>query len=80
MKKANKSLTFKERVKAPTPTIFKKIRNVGLLLGGIGTALLTAPITLPIAITSVAGYLVTAGLVASAIAQTTVEERPIKGK
>lgn len=75
MKKEIKTLTLKERLIAPTPILFKKIRKVGLILGGIGAALLTAPITLPVVLTSIAGYLVTAGLVASAIAQTTVPEQ-----
>ena len=63
-----------ERVKAPTPQFFKKIRTIGLTLGAIGGALLTAPITLPATVISIAGYLATAGLVASAISSTAVDD------
>ena len=57
-----------DRMKSPTPKFFKKIRTIGLTLGAIGGAILTAPITLPATIISIAGYLATAGIVASAIA------------
>ncbi|WP_207420213.1 hypothetical protein [Desertivirga brevis] len=60
------------RLKSPTPPFFKKVRNVGLILSALGSALLSAPISLPVAITTVAGYLVTAGLVASAVSSTAV--------
>ncbi|HWV74080.1 MAG TPA: hypothetical protein VN040_20320 [Pseudosphingobacterium sp.] len=56
-----------ERIKSPTPKFFKKIRTIGLALGAIGGALLTAPITLPATIVTIAGYLATAGIVASAV-------------
>jgi len=63
-----------ERIKSPTPTFFKKIRTIGLTLGAIGGALLAAPITLPATVISIAGYLATAGLVASAISSTAVDD------
>ena len=56
------------RIKSPTPKFFKKIRTIGLTIGAIGGAILTAPITLPAAVISIAGYLATAGIAASAIA------------
>lgn len=63
-----------ERIKSPTPTFFKKIRTIGLTLGAVGGAILTAPITLPATVISIAGYLATAGLVASAISSTAVDD------
>lgn len=69
-----KTLTLNERLAAPTPSFFKKIRNIGLTLGAIGGALLTAPVTLPAAVVTIAGYLVAAGLVASAVSVTAVED------
>jgi ABC-type xylose transport system permease subunit len=63
-----------ERIKSPTPKFFKKIRTIGLTLGAIGGALLAAPITLPATVISIAGYLATAGLVASAISSTAVDD------
>ncbi|WP_207532961.1 hypothetical protein [Desertivirga arenae] len=65
---------LKTRIKAPTPPFFRKVRSLGILLGAIGTAVLSAPIALPAAITTVAGYLVTAGLVATAVSSTAVEK------
>lgn len=62
-----------ERVKAPTPKFFKKVRNVGLILAAVSGTLLTAPIALPALVVQVAGYLAVASSVACAISQTAVE-------
>lgn len=64
-----------ERIKAPTPRFFRIIRNVGLVLGAAGTTILTAGAALPVVVTTVAGYMVTAGAVAAAVSQTTVDWR-----
>lgn len=73
MKRQNKQPGLAERIKSPTPRFFKKIRNVGLLLGAVGGALLTAPVALPAAVIAAAGYLATAGMVASAVSSVVVE-------
>jgi len=65
---------IKERIQSPTPKFFKTIRSIGLALGAIGGALLTAPITLPATVVTLAGYLATAGIVASAIATAAKED------
>ncbi|MDX3912740.1 MULTISPECIES: hypothetical protein [Olivibacter] len=65
-----------ERIKSPTPKFFKKIRTIGLTLGAIGGALLAAPIALPATVTTIAGYLATAGIVASAVSSVTKEDKP----
>lgn len=62
------------RVKAPTPKFFKTIRTIGITLAAVGGAVIAAPVTLPTAIISVAGYLIVAGGVLSAVSQVTVEE------
>ena len=62
-----------ERVKSPTPTFFKKIRNIGLALVAIGTTVATAPVALPAVVIKVAGYLAIAGGVAGSVSQTAVE-------
>uniref|UniRef100_F4C8U2 Uncharacterized protein n=1 Tax=Sphingobacterium sp. (strain 21) TaxID=743722 RepID=F4C8U2_SPHS2 len=64
-----------ERIKSPTPKFFKKIRTIGLALGAVGGALLTAPITLPATVVTIAGYLATAGIVASAISSVAKEDK-----
>ena len=62
-----------ERIKAPTPKFFKTVRAIGLVLAAAGGAILASPITLPIALTAVAGYLIVAGSVATAVSQAAVE-------
>tara|TARA_R110001592_G_scaffold68626_2_gene210351 strand:- start:42799 stop:43014 length:216 start_codon:yes stop_codon:yes gene_type:complete len=63
-----------ERAKAPTPPFFKKLRNVGLALAATGGALLTAPIALPAAAITLAGYVTVAGGVLSAVSQVTKDD------
>ena len=60
-----------KRAKAPTPKFFKVLPNVGLALAAVGGTILAAPIALPVAITTLGGYLVVAGSVASAVSQVT---------
>ena len=61
-----------ERIQEPTPKFFKKIRNIGLVLTAISGVIATAPISLPVVLVTVAGYLAVAGGIASAISQTAV--------
>ena len=58
---------------APTSKFFRIIRNVGLCLAAAGGAIIVAPVSLPIGIVTVAGYLTVAGSVMTAVAQATVE-------
>jgi hypothetical protein len=62
-----------ERVQAPTPSFFKKLRNIGLILATIATSIAAAPIALPALVVQIAGYLAVAGGIASAVSQTAVE-------
>ncbi len=62
-----------ERLKGLTPRFFRRIRTAGLILTGISGALLTAPVALPAAIVTAAGYLTLAGAVAGALSQTAVK-------
>ena len=63
-----------KRAKAPTPKFFKVLRNIGLVLAAVGGTILAAPIALPVAITSVAGYLTLAGGVVLAVSQLTTAD------
>ncbi|MBS1489087.1 MAG: hypothetical protein OJF59_000633 [Cytophagales bacterium] len=67
-----------ERMKAPTPKFFRVLRNIGLLLAATGGALLAAPVALPTAVVTVAGYLTVAGGVMTAVSQSTVDGEPDK--
>ena len=60
-----------KRVKAPTPKFFKVLRNIGLALAAVGGTILTAPIALPVIVSSIGGYLAVAGGILSAVSQIT---------
>jgi uncharacterized membrane protein YeiH len=61
-----------ERVKAPTPKFFRILRSVGLALLAISGSIIAAPVALPVAVVTVAGYVAVAGGVISAVSQMTV--------
>ncbi len=64
-----------QRVSAPTPSFFKKLRNIGLALVAISAAIITSPIVLPAAVVTVAEYIAVAGSVVGAVSQfTTVND------
>lgn len=65
--------TIHERVKSKTPRFFRKIRNIGLVLGAVSVGILTAPIALPAVLITAAGYIGLAGTVASAVSQCAKE-------
>ena len=60
-----------KRAKAPTPKFFKVLRNIGLVLAAVGGTILSAPVTLPVVLVSIAGYIAVAGGVISAVSQLT---------
>jgi len=64
---------LKERWESKTPSFWKKVQKVGLVAGAIGGVLIAAPIALPVTLVTLGGYLVTAGGVAAALSQLTVE-------
>jgi uncharacterized membrane protein HdeD (DUF308 family) len=63
-----------ERVKAPTPKFFRILRSIGMALLAISGSIIAAPVALPIAVVSVAGYAALAGGVISVISQITVDD------
>jgi hypothetical protein len=64
-----------ERAAAPTPKFFKTMRNIGLVLAAISTAIVTAPVALPAALITIAGYAAVGGAVLSAVSQVTITDR-----
>ncbi|WP_099171446.1 hypothetical protein, partial [Flavobacterium psychrophilum] len=58
-----------KRVKSPTPKFFKVLRNIGLVLAGVGGTILAAPVALPGIVVTVGGYVALAGGVLSAVSQ-----------
>lgn len=71
-------MDIKERVNSPTPKIFKKLRNIGLIMAAVGGTILTAPVSLPALVSSIGGYIAVAGGVLSSVSQITVEDKSVK--
>ena len=65
-----------ERYQKPTPRFFRILRTVGISLASGGAALLAAPVALPAALISLAGYAVVAGTVVTAVSQAVVADAP----
>ena len=63
-----------KRAKAPTSKFFKVLRNIGLVIATVGGTILAAPISLPVVVTTIGGYLAVAGGVVSAVSQLTTEK------
>jgi hypothetical protein len=66
-------MKLNERIQSPTPSFFKKVRTVGLILAAISGTIIAAPVSLPAVVIQVATYLAVAGSVATAVSQTAVE-------
>ena len=65
--------TVIKRMNQKTPRFFKKVRTIGLTLGAIGASIIAAPVAFPAILIKIAGYLITAGLVAGGVSQTAVK-------
>lgn len=63
-----------DRLKQPTPTFFRKLRNIGIALAATGGAIIAAPISLPALVITIATYLTVAGTVATAVSQAVVSD------
>ena len=62
-----------ERAKLPTPKFFRVLRSIGLAILAISGSVIAAPVALPVAIVTVAGYAAVVGGVISAVSQITVD-------
>jgi len=60
-----------DRITSPTGSFWKKVRNIMLGVGTISGAILAAPVVLPTALITVAGYGVAVGAVGASLAQLT---------
>lgn len=68
------------RASAPTPVFFQQIKKIGLIIAAIGTAVITAPGSIPGFLLTYAGYAFTAGTVLVSIAQLTMDEERLEEK
>lgn len=72
-KSTDKLNSYAKRCGKETPPFFKKLRLAGIIIAAVGTTVLAAPIGLPILATTIAGYLATAGAVATAVSQAAIK-------
>jgi hypothetical protein len=66
---------LKHRWNAPTPKFWKKVQRVAIVAGAVAGIIIAAPVALPAAVITVAGYVATAGTVAATLSQLTVEDK-----
>ena len=63
-----------KRWNAKTPKFWKRVQQIAIAAGAVAGVIIAAPIALPAAVITVAGYVATAGTVAATLAQLTVED------
>ena len=66
-------MNIKERYQHKTPKFFRRLRNISIGIAAGAGALLSAPISLPAGIVTLATYLTVAGTVGTAVSQAVVE-------
>lgn len=72
--------SFFQRVGSETPPFFKKLRLIGLVVVAAGTTIVASPIALPALVTTIGGYLIVAGSVATAMSQAAISEDSGEGE
>ena len=63
-----------QRLVAPTPPFFKKVRNIGLTVTALAAAVIGLPIHLPEIVGNVAGVLAVAGSIMTGVSQAAVQK------
>lgn len=63
-----------DRYKKPTPTFFRKLSNIGIVIASTGAIILTSPVAFSAIIITIAGYLTVAGAVITTISQAVVSD------
>lgn len=67
---------LKHRWNAPTPKFWKKVQRAAIIVGAVAGTLIAAPIALPAAVITAAGYAVAIGTAVATMSQLTVEDKP----
>lgn len=65
-----------QRLKSETPKFWQTVGKIGVVLTSISGAILVAPVALPAALLTAAGYMATAGAVAAAISKFGAHTQP----
>lgn len=68
--------TLKERWNSKTPKFWKKIQRIAIIVGAVAGTILAAPVALPAAVITAAGYAVAVGTTIATVSQFTVEDKP----
>lgn len=66
-------MNIAERLIAPTPPFFQKVRNIGLVMLAVSSTIVGLPVAVPAILTQIAAYMAVAGTVMSGISQATVD-------
>lgn len=64
-----------KRLREPTPKFWRKVRNAMIAVGTVSGIILTAPVSLPALVVTVAGYGLVAGSVGTVLSQMTREDK-----
>lgn len=70
----DKLKSYFKRCGVDTPPFFKKLRIIGLVVAAAGTTILAAPIALPALVSTIGGYLIVGGSVATAMSQAAIAD------
>jgi len=68
--------SLKERWNAKTPRFWKKVQRIAIIAGTVAGIIIAAPVTLPAAVITAAGYVVAVGTAVATTAQLTKEDNP----
>lgn len=66
-------MAITSRIRSKTPRFFRIVRNVGAVLGAVSLAIVSTPVSLPVGLVTLAGYLAVGSGVATAVAQCAKE-------
>jgi len=67
-KKLNE-LSVGERLRTPKPKFWRRMQNLGIVIGGVAGAIIAAPVALPAAAITALTYAATVGGVITAVSQ-----------
>lgn len=67
---------LKERWNAKTPKFWKRVQRIAIIAGTIAGIIIAAPVTLPAALITVAGYVAVVGTAVATTTQLTKEDNP----
>ena len=65
---------LRKRWNSKTPKFWKRVQQIAIVAGTIAGVIIAAPIALPAAVITAAGYVITAGTVAATLSQLTVTD------